>query len=67
MALKEKVAMIVSSNFKKIIYENFSKKSLFPTEVKQPNLGELTLSIILNAYAIRGPTTGAQSRPQRVE
>ena len=36
--------MTVSNNFKEFIYENFSKKSLFPTEKTEPNLGELTLS-----------------------
>lgn len=39
--------MTVSSNFKEFIYENFSKKSLFPTAKKEPNLGELTLSAII--------------------
>ena len=39
--------MTVSSNFKEFIYENFSKKSLFPTEKKEPNLGELALSAII--------------------
>jgi len=37
----------VSSNFKEFIYENFSKKSLFPTAKKEPNLSELTLSAII--------------------
>ena len=39
--------MTVSSNFKEFIYENCNKKSLFPTEKKEPNLGELTLSVII--------------------
>jgi len=39
--------VIVSSDFKEFIYKNFSKKSLFPTEKKEPNYGELTLSVII--------------------
>lgn len=39
--------MTASSNFKEFIYKNFSKKSLFPAGENEPNLGELTLSVII--------------------
>lgn len=44
--------MIVLSNYKKFIYENFNRKSFFPIEKKEPNFGELLLSVVIIVSSI---------------